>query len=162
MGKKNFTDGLESLFLDPAEDVLQRNPLLGYDARSGSAQDTAMSSSTALKNELDLFLKENFAQGFTLDDEPESDDAAHSKLQVTKPLSLKSDKEYHKPLSGLDLLIRSTGEISYEDQPRLNLRRFSFFIEKSLLNQMKAIARQRGMYLKDLIIEVFTEFVEKR
>ncbi len=162
MSKKNFTDGLESLFLDHAEDVLQRNPLLGFEAGSGGAEDAEIASSTALKNELDSFLKENFAQGFTLDDEQESVDVDDSKLQVTKPLSLKSDKEYHKPLSGLDLLIRSTGEISYEDQPRLNLRRFSFFIEKSLLNQMKAVARQRGIYLKDLIIEVFTEFVETR
>lgn len=161
MSKKNFTDGLESLFLEHTEDVLQRNPLLGYDARSGSGQEKEISSSNALRNELDSFLKENFAHGFTLDEEPESSEFDTTKPAVTKPLSLNPEKAYNKPLSGLDLLIRSTGEISYEDEPRLNLRRFSFFIEKSLLNQMKAVARQRGMYLKDLIIEVFTQYVEK-
>ncbi len=143
VSKKNFTDGLESLFIEHTEEILQRNPLLGYEARSGHTQAEEISSSNELKNQLESFLQENFSAGFSLDDNESSENAGEEGLHITKPLSPKSTRQYNKPLSGLDLLIRDT--VSYEDQPRLNIRRFTFFIEKTLLSQMKAAARQEGM-----------------
>lgn len=158
MSKKNFTDGLESLFAEHTEEILQRNPLLGYEARSGHTKEQEISSSNELKNQLESFLQENFSAGFTLEDVELSDPDNDKDSKSVKPLSLDGARQYTKPLSGLDLLIRDT--VNYGDQPTLNLRRFTFFIDKSLLTEMKTVARQEGMYLKDLIIEVFNKYID--
>ena len=124
MSKKNFTDGLESLFAEHTEEILQRNPLLGYEARSGHTKEQEISSSNELKNQLESFLQENFSAGFTLEDVELSDSDNDKDSKSVKPLSLDGARQYTKPLSGLDLLIRDTEQF---DLDRLGNQGFHLF-----------------------------------
>lgn len=141
MSKKNFIDGLESIF---AEDVLEQafqedtNPLFSYEARSST--DTDMVSSRG---------------SFSADDDEEEFEyeGPVKKSQVLK--------RHRKPLSGIDLLIRNTTQDDHSDNPKLHTRKFSLLFDKTVFNKLKDIARFEKVYFRDMVAHVLESFVEK-
>ena len=138
MSKKNFIDGLESIF---AEDVLEQafqdeSPLFSYEARSSREYESSGSASSS-----------------TIEDE--DFDEYEGPLKPNQIL-----KRHRKPLSGIDLLIRNTTEEG-SDNPKLHTRKFSLQFDKTVFNKLKAIARLEKVYFRDMVAHVLESFVTK-
>ena len=137
MSKKNFIDGLESIF---AEDVLEpavqdESPLFSYEARSSRDYESSSEGSFSVETEEDFEYEGPLKPNQTL-------------------------KRHRKPLSGLDLLIRNTTEEGL-DNPKLHTRKFSLLFDKTVFNKLKTIARLEKVYFRDMVAQVLNSFVEK-
>ncbi len=65
-------------------------------------------------------------------------------------------------LSGLDALIRRTTDEKDLRPLRSALKRVTFTMDKSKLEKLKQIARSENTYLKDIINEVISEYLQER
>lgn len=145
MSKKNFTDGLESIFTDSSEKVIQDGQaFLSYDTKSS-------------RDPGEIFAAENRSSSHhDTDDEqevvPNTDKKPLAKLAIVQKL-------HKKPLTGLDLLIRNTTQDTQE-YPGVNQHRIAFVFDKSLLGKLKAIARLEKKYFRDLVSDLLKVFVE--
>ncbi len=136
MSKKNFIDGLESIFADDIieQSFQEENPLFSYEARSSQG---SLAGAVEGKRSID-------------DDEKEEDIAPRIPF-----------KRHRKPLSGIDLLIRNTLDDGSTDNPKLHTRKFSLLFDKTLFEKLKAIARFEKVYFRDMVSQVLETFVEK-
>jgi hypothetical protein len=71
----------------------------------------------------------------------------------------RSSSRGRRPLSGLDLLIRPTAEAPAPAAQGNKKRRLTLAFSKEQLEQLKAIARQEGIYLKDLINQLIESYI---
>lgn len=166
MAKKSFTKGLESLFLDLAEEKDQtENPLLRRsrvrterqvrktqkDRRlvqvaqsSGSASD----SEESFKDALEAFFRE------------ELPDKVIQRAEEDADLPRKSHSPGIKAKGGIDSLIQGT---IVRDQLELGRKdtseRVTLVFEKDHVDKLKTIARMEQKYLKNIVTELIQEFI---
>ncbi len=87
--------------------------------------------------------------------------------QQTPDLEAKTKASLHqisgkKPLSGLDTLIRQTANKVYkEDDKKIPVKRVTFVFDRKKLEKLKRIARREKAYLKDLIGDAVSEFIQE-
>lgn len=150
MGKKKFTDGLESLFLDSREEPLSKNSPLLLDtepAKASRAPKTKTTSGKHFSDDLDFFFQE------TLRDSIQDELSDRSR---PKP------KPKPRPKDGLDSLIRLTIETSqielkYDDTKK----RVAFSFDQEKLEKLKQIARLERKMLKDVIARVVGDYIRE-
>lgn len=158
MAKKRFTEGLESVFGAAAEDTLQEDsPLLGATRRKEEPREEEGSKRTHAKDfssELEAFLKGAFEESF--------EEQYEKREQKRQPISGNPEvkKRRHKPMSGLDALIRSTVEPENIRVQERNARRITLTFDPEKLEKLKKIARLEKTYLRDIIDEIVAEFLE--
>ncbi len=158
LSKKRFTEGLESLFGEAAEDTLQENsPLLSRTEKRKKKEEESSKRSSAkdFSSDLQAFLENAFEESV--------EEQLEQRRQKRTPISGSAQvkKRHRKPLSGLDALIRSTVEPdSIHLQPQAT-RRITLTIDPEKLEKLKAIARRERTYLKDIIDEIVAEFLDE-
>lgn len=162
MAKKRFTDGLSNLFDnpfdEPATPALDSEHASNSDAPSEEEESIDIEipvrnsgtrnklSSKGFTNSLDSFLNDSFEREAT-----------------STPTAGPSRRRRR---SGLDLLIRSTVQQDDEDRnPRggkaPDTKRVTLIFRKDHLAELKDLAKKRNMYLKDLVQEMVSGFLEE-
>ncbi|TNE49787.1 MAG: hypothetical protein EP344_17900 [Bacteroidetes bacterium] len=148
MSKKKFSEGLDDLFKDlPAED----------DAW-GHASDTPVRERKASSKNFMHDLDELFHQAL---DEPEMPEQAPP-AAATPSTKSKASPSYRAPMSGLDSLIRQTIDVrEIQSDEAGGKKRLTVAINREKLQQLKTIARIEHAYLKDIVLQVIDEYIEK-
>jgi len=161
MSKKRFTEGLESIFGEAAEDTLQESsPLLSRTAKreGNKKQDEEggrRSSAKDFSSDLQAFLESAF------------EDSVEEQLELRKqkriPISgsVQVKKRHRKPLSGLDALIRSTVEPDSIHLGQKSSKRITLTFDPEKLEKLKAIARKERTYLRDIIDGIVAEYIDE-
>ena len=146
VSKKNFIDGLESVFTDVSETAFQEDsPFFSYQAKSNIDPNTMISTGNSVSD----------------DDEDDYDDEIEEEKKQT-PKKSPTGKSPRKPLTGLDLLIRNTtAEGGGLNQPRANQRKVSLVLDKQLLTKLKMIARLENTNFRLMISDMLTLFVNR-
>jgi hypothetical protein len=172
MAKKRFTDDLFGLFEEPAPqpEVNQTSTDPSVSARypdAGSEESVEVNvpvrtkrakkklSSKGFTSNLDAFLSDGFER-----------EAGRASV-APSPSSFApaaAPKMPHRRKTGLDLLIRST----VTDEDRLtdgetaeDTKRVTLIFNKDHLLTLKDVAKARGMYLKDVVQEMVSDYLEK-
>ena len=155
MSKKKFTVGLESLFGTATEEAFQEESPLLDKSKKGTKkviQNTKKRSSKNFTSDLDTLFEQAFAD--TIEEKKE---LAKSKIQAPpKPRNRRLRR-----LSGLDALIRSTGDMEVVEVNVPTKKRVTFVFDKKKLAKLKEIAKSEKSYLKDIIGDVVSRFIEK-
>lgn len=161
MSKKKFKAGLESLFGDTGgNDLLPGiRPLL-------AEEEQTKGSRTATKKRP----KRRSSKNFTSDLE----DLFHSALdkeykeKVKKKPTSRHDtsvkKRSDRPVIGIDALIRRT---STENRENVGVstplkKRVTFTLEKQKIEQLKSIAKSKKAYLKDIVDDIISDYLNER
>jgi hypothetical protein len=154
VSKKKFTVGLESLFGMATEEAFQEESPLLDKKKKEAKKDTQSIKKRSSKNftsDLDTLFAEAFA-----DTIEEKQNKAKSKIQAPpKP------KRRLRRLSGLDALIRHTENMEVVEVNVPTKKRVTFVFDKEKLAKLKEIAKEEKAYLKDIIGDVVSRFIEK-
>lgn len=163
MSKKKFKAGLESLFGDTGGDdqLPGIRPLLVDEKQVESKTTTTRTKRP----------KRRSSKNFTSNLEDLFHDALDKeyKEKVGKNPLPKRDtlvkKRTERPIIGIDALIRST--ISSEDRSAFNIntplkKRVTFTLEKKKIEQLKSIAKSKKAYLKDIVDEIISQYLNDR
>lgn len=162
MSKKKFKAGLESLFGDTGgEDQLPGiRPLL-------EEQEKTKAKSNKLGSKRP---KRRSSKNFTSDLE----DLFHSALDkeyketVDNVPNVKRDtrvkKRSERPVIGIDALIRSTSDRGNEDLKGGTplKKRVTLTLEKKKIEQLKSIAKSKKAYLKDIVDDIISRYLNER
>lgn len=160
MSKKKFKDGLESLFAEIEQNAMsEQNALLeasGSERRPASSRESnpaAEKRSTGKKfaDDMESFLQSAFEESF---------DRQMRQEQLSPAEEAQIRKRSHRPVSGLDALIRSTvqpQEVHLEEHPK---RRLTIVFDDQKLQKLREIARLEKTYLKNIIDEIVAEYIQ--
>lgn len=157
MSKKKFTDGLESLFGETAEKKHEEDQLVLFEESRKSSRKTGdserrASSGKDFTSDLQSFLAEAFEDSFEEQLGSEGGESS-SREQRTR--------RRPRPASGgLDALIRSTIQPRMEEPATGPTRRITLIIDRQKLEKLKNIAHKKKSYLKDVIDEIVSEFIQ--
>ncbi len=160
MSKKKFTEGLESIFSDTTEDLLQmESSVPSPDASSSSKPRKAKvkegkkkSSSKDFTDDLQSFLQEAFQESF------EQQMAQEPKK---RPADLDIKKRSNKPVSGLDALIRSTVEPEKVEFRGNVIKQLTLTFDEEKIKKLKKIARTQKKYLRKVINDIVEEYISE-
>ena len=160
MSKKKFKAGLESLFGDTgADDQLPGIRPLLVEEEARESLDT-----TRRKRP-----KKRSSKNFTSDLEG----LFHSALDEYKEPTQKSaqtgrrdtkvKKRSQRPVIGIDALIRRTSMENREDFAVSSplKKRVTFSLEKKKIEKLKHIAKSKKAYLKDVMDDIISQYLEK-
>ncbi len=167
MSKKKFTDGLESLFgttvsVHDEQGFLGRREDKPQRKRSKLAVKKKKKERSASGKSFTSDLDSLFEQVLTETIEEKMKQPKKSDVVSTVSLE-KTKKKYRKPMSGLDALIRQTVESSTMDvRPATapTKKRVTFVFDKQKLAKLKKIAKVEKAYLKDIIGDLVSEFID--
>lgn len=162
MSKKKFKAGLESLFGDTGgEDQLPGiRPLLVEEEQAKEGRKTARGKRP----------KRRSSKNFTSDLE----DLFHSALdreyeeKIDKSPATRRDtsvkKRRERPVIGIDALIRRTSAESRNDVSVSTplKKRVTFTLEKKKIEQLKSIAKSKKAYLKDIVDDIISDYLNER
>jgi len=160
VSKKKFKDGLESLFGESNKGTLQEDsPLLEETSVVTQPEETqpkvrrlkSKRSSKNFTSDLDSLFQEALE---------ESLEEAANKIVTDKTKVSPARKPKREAVFGLDALIRRTVESSIDVEAN-NKKRVTFVFDKSKLMKLKKIAKVERSYLKDIIGQVMSDFIEE-
>ncbi len=114
------------------------------------------SSSKTFTADLDALFEEAMRE--TIEEKQEEQRAV--KASKTQKRSSRK-KQLRRPVSGLDALIRRTIETSTMEFGESIKKRVTFVFDKHKLDRLKKIAKVEKSYLKDIIGDVVSEFIDK-
>jgi len=150
MSKKKFAEGLDELFNDqPAE-----NHTWGH-ATDTPVRERKTGSKNFMHNLDELFHE-------ALVENPDNLDTEQPAAASTPRTKSKSTSTYRAPMSGLDTLIRQTGDVQELNADELSgKKRLTVAIEKEKLLKIKSIARLENAYLKDIMVQLIDEYIRE-
>ena len=159
MSSKKFKSGLESLF-DNAEREFEQDHFAIAEQRAAEAAATpARKPEKAAKRKG----KGRLGKSFTSDLDSLFDLAVEERQQrpaAPRPKTVDKLRE-RKALSGLDALIRQTAEVGADGQPQRTTKRVTFAYNRQKLDKLKRIARNRRLYLKDIMTEIVNDYLAR-
>ncbi|MTB53138.1 hypothetical protein [Lewinella sp. W8] len=171
MAKKRFTDDLFELFEDPKntgaerqEDAVpsqQEEEEVEVSVPVQTSRAKRKLSSKKFTADLDAFLNDSFDQEQASSTAPEVSAGQSPRTPSPRPTSRRRGRKR----SGLDYLIRSTVRENDPDQERggntADTKRVTLIFNKEHLAILKAQAKERGIYLKDVVQEMVSSYLEE-
>ncbi len=152
MAKKRFTDGLSDLFDHPpleqratdvkeayeGQDMGNNQVSFEVDIPLNNQQDRTKLAGKGFSGSLDNFLNDSFSQ-------------------------MGGGKKRRK--TGLDFFIRSTVQAEEDNDPKAqadtpDTKRVTLIFRKDHLEELKELAKQKEVYLKDLVGEMVEQFLQ--
>lgn len=148
---KNFTSDLESLFMDAMTDSYEEDIQEEMTEQPAAAEPANVTAEEAAPVEA-----------------PEAPakaaDSAKDKMPepAVTPKPTRKRKVVRSPRTrgGLDLLIRQTSEETYIEYQSEN-KRVTFVFDKKKLQRLKVIAKAQKAFLKDIIGDVVSKYIEE-
>ncbi len=162
MSKKRFSSGLDSLFDSPRDEQAFVDSATAAQAPPPSVSEleaevkAVVMKRTTTKNftsDLDSLFQEAFSEAIG-----EQAEKMRLAMDLDDPFSSKQNK-YKKPLAGLDALIRETVDTSLVGFEHAPIKRFTIMFENKKIEKLKNIAKQERAFVKDLVGDVLTEFI---
>ena len=163
MSKKKFKDGLESIFGPSVEETLQesspllvdtsvktKEPRIRKTEKSSAQKHPRRSSSKNFTSDLDSLFETALQE--TLEEKAQE-------IVEDKPKKKLARKATARPLSGLDALIRRTVEDSIEVTN--GKKRVTFVFDREKLIKLKRIAKKERIFLKDIIGDVMSQYIDQ-
>jgi hypothetical protein len=140
--KKNFSDGLETMFNQSLEDGAMSNP-------SHLAETTTKKrAGKGFQESLSLFFEESIQEAI---------EEQTQKLKSTDGKDSKTTRRT-KPVIGLDLLIRSTVEGAIIENDK---KRITFTFEKNKIDKLRKIAELEKARIRDIVDELVSDYIKK-
>ena len=164
VSSKKFKSGLESLF-DNAEREFEQDSfaIAEQQAAETAGQDAPKRKSTAKRKGG----RGRMGKNFTSDLDSLFDVAMEERRQseqrtatTPRPKTVGKVRE-RKTLSGLDALIRQTAELDASGRPQKTTKRVTFAYNRQKLDKLKRIARNRRLYLKDIMKEIVNDYLAR-
>lgn len=168
MSKKKFTDGLESLFGSTTieDKTLQEDSVLIVETKEQPTETlkkkkkkksgARRSSGKNFTSDLDSLF--SGAMSVRVEEGPKkSRSKSDSKAKAPKPVRVRT-------LNGLDALIRRTveaGQTEVQAELPVTRKRVTFIFDKEKLHRLKRIAKHEKLYLKDIIGDVVSKWIEE-
>lgn len=163
MSKKSFTDGLESLFSGPREkealDTLAPPKRKKKGRRSRSEETVEEGSKSPRRSgqknfslDLDAFLAD------VLNESLQEELAQAESVQKTREQNPNDEGPHGE---GVDALIRSTLETSTMEIAPGKTRRVTFFFEPGKVEQLKALAKEENIFMREKISQIVAEYLEQ-
>lgn len=162
MSKKRFSSGLDSLFDSPHDEhgfgetaTAEKAPPPSVSELEAEVKAVVMKRTTTknFTSDLDSLFNEAFTEVLE-----EKVDKLRRSSGLDDPFE-SSRNTYKKPLSGLDALIRSTVDTSLMGLEHAPIKRFTIMFENKKIEKLKNIAKQERAFVKDLVGDVLTEFI---
>lgn len=150
MSKKKFIDGLESVFKENEDELVEH-----YDAQNEAVTEETIVAAVKPKRSGKNFTADI---GSAMQDSfvTEAENYLTPEEQVT--ISEVSKKPMRRPLSGLDALLRRTIENS--DLDNETKRRVVLILESGKLEKLKEIAKSESLVLREIIEKSVNFFIE--
>lgn len=163
MSKKKFKAGLESLFSDTgADDQLPGIRPLLVEEEARESLDTRNRTRQ----------KKRSSKNFTSDLEGLFHNALDKeeykkpirKSPIAKGRDTKIKKRSDRPVIGIDALIRRTSTENREEFKSSSplKKRLTFSLEKKKIEKLKDIAKAKKAYLKDIVDDIISQYLEER
>lgn len=160
MSKKKFTAGLESLFSegDVANEMHQEDSSLLFpsedsgEKKQKKPREAPKRSGKNFTDDMQGFLADTFEESFERQMAQRKEKPSPNKI---------IKKRSRRPVSGLDLLIRSTVEASSVEVDAKKSRRITLVFDVDKIDKLRSIARDKKTYLKDIIDEIVSEFIDE-
>ncbi len=153
MAKKKFSSGLDSIFEEP--EVKQAQVENTQTPQTNAPDELVLVPRRAKNKNFTSDLDSLFQEAMT-----ESLEQKIEKKQRNLETSEAGLRNYKKPLSGLDALIRQTADKSLLDLEQAPVKRITFTFENAKIEKLKIIARKEHSYVRDLVQEVIAGFIE--
>ena len=161
MSKKKFNEGLERLFVEMEKDSASAVSALleAPDAGQGGNTPLGKEGSTTVQKrplgkkfgeDMESFLHAAFEESF--------ERQMRSDFSPADETAIK--KRSHRPVGGLDALIRNTvqpQEVHFDEHAT---RRLTLVFDELKLKKLREIARMEKTYLKDIIDEIVAAFIQ--
>lgn len=158
MSKKKFTEGLESIFGDTTDENFGSGGLLMVEEpqkkKSSGKSSRKTKSRKNFTTDLDSLFEDALKETI-IEHAQKIDKGLESKTK-----SAQNKTRTRKPLTGLDALIRRTVETSTIEINEDVKKRVTFVFEKQKLEKLKKIARIEKSYLKDILSDIVSEFLD--
>lgn len=161
MAKKNFIDGLDSIFGDGNDSEELNIVTKESKASSKTPRRKRKASSKDFTADLDSLLQEALQESV----------AQHAKKKKKNLPVAKSNRKTQRgrikrTLSGLDALIRQTVtssemEIEQSGSSLPKKKRVTFSFDREKVDKLKSIARLEKSYIKDIVNEIVSEYIEE-
>ncbi len=163
MAKKNFIEGLDSIFGEETNKDEKLTIVTEEKKQSRTKSKRKSKSSKDFTADLDSLLQEALQ---------ESIEQHVSKRKKTLPVAKSSKKKpvrgrIKRTLSGLDALIRQTVESSEMDIreesqgiSRPKKKRVTFSFDRDKVDKLKSIARKEKSYIKDIVNAIVSEYID--
>ena len=163
MSKKNFSDGIDSLF-NNIEEKPQEEMQASTEAGVEVEAKKRTSSRKNFITDLDFLLQEALDDidtgkqdyGYASSGRPSGKQAAPGK---SKSQSADKPTGHRAPVSGLDALIRQT--VKFEENTDNDTKRFTVVVDKEMLKKLKTIARMENQFLKDIMTELIDQYIQE-
>lgn len=161
MSSKKFKSGLESLFDNAESEFEQDNFAIAEAQAAAEAPAPRDTPRKAAKRKG----KGRLGKSFTSDLDSLFDLANEERRRepVAAKVTAKTAGKLHerKTLSGLDALIRQTAEVGSDGRPQKSTKRVTFAYNRQKLDKLKRIARNRRLYLKDIMTEIVNDYLQR-
>lgn len=150
MSKKKFSSGLDSLFeISKQQEVVIADASSEQELQVAERPVVSKKSSKHFTSDLSSLFEDSF-------NDPKSDSEATVNQGSYRKIPVRT-------LSGLDVLIRETVEqSSIEFNDVLTKKRITFTIDNDKLEVLKSMAKQRNVFLKDIIGEIVTNYLKNK
>ena len=168
MSKKKFTDGLESLFSLPSEEMREPENVLVVEkekikGKRKKKKIKRRSYGKSFTSDLDALFSGIPANRTNEETNSEKD---VQKLNIKKTQKAKTPRikvAVSNPVIGLDALLRSTVDPSpyNKTEAPTDKKRVTFTFNKKKLLKLKRIAKIEKLYLKDIIGGAVSEFIQE-
>ncbi len=151
MSKKRFSEGLDNLFYDSPVVMEEAGKSVAYSERVGGRAAHGKN----FVSDLDALLQE------ALDESSERYESRQASMPG-KSKSASAQGGMSRPvLSGLDALIRQTIDVRELGVDELGKKRLTVAVDKPKLDRLKSIARLENAYLKDILVGLIDEYLDK-
>jgi hypothetical protein len=152
MSKKKFSDGLDSIFSDIHEEVMATTYVLRDSPKADAEERNVKMERKGGKNfssNMDDVIMKSFVTNNENQNKEEDDNSnirySHVKKQRT-------------PLTGIDGLFSRS--IEYGDLDNDVKKRIVLILENQKVDKLKAIAKKEQLFLKDIIVQSVSSFIE--
>jgi hypothetical protein len=153
MSKKKFSDGLDSIFSDIHEEVMATTYVLRDSPKADAEERSAKMERKGGKNfssNMDDVIMKSFVTNNENQNKEEDDNSnirySHVKKQRT-------------PLTGIDGLFSRS--IEYGDLDNDVKKRIVLILENQKVDKLKAIAKKEHLFLKDVIVQSVSSYIER-
>lgn len=159
MSKKKFTETLDDLFGESSKDTLSKDSPLLAKTQVEDRKSTARKSPALAKSGKNFIADLDFLFEDALV-ETKTENVADKTAKAAKSARTQPKRRSPQPVSGLDVLIRRTIETTELEVNYQSKKRITFVFDREKLDKLKKIARKEKSYLKDLVDELISGYID--
>lgn len=162
MAKKNFQSGLDTLLTNALEDKPSKGKGRTTTHATSKRKDKKKKNIKSFASNLDAFFQDTLEETVReqIQKTPPTPASPTKKTKNTKKTAKTKKSTRKKPVFGIDSLIRATVESSKVEITPDEKKRVTFIFDKTKIEKLKNIARLEKAYVKDIINQLVSEYID--